>query len=34
MKHYNPLSLKDRERQEAIEKFLSGEDLAPQEHHH
>lgn len=34
MKRYNPLSLKDRERLEAIEQFLSGEDLPPHEHHH
>ena len=34
MKKYNPLTSQEREQQEAIEQFLSGEDPPPQEHHH
>jgi cytochrome c len=34
MKQYNPLTSQEREQQEAIEQFLSGEDPPPQEHHH
>ncbi len=34
MKQYNPLTREEREQQEAIDQFLSGEDVFPQEHHH
>lgn len=34
MKQYNPLTREEREQQEALDKFLSGEDAFPQEHHH
>lgn len=34
MKLYNPLTREEREQQEAIDQFLSGEDAFPQEHHH
>jgi cytochrome c len=34
MKQYNPLTRQEREQQEAIDQFLSGEDPPPQEHHH
>ncbi|MEJ2230734.1 MAG: cytochrome c [Nitrospirales bacterium] len=34
MKQYNPLTRKEREQQEALDRFLSGEDATPQEHHH
>jgi mono/diheme cytochrome c family protein len=34
MKQYNPLTREEREQQEALDKFLSGEDVFPQEHHH
>lgn len=34
MKHDNPLTRKEREQQEALDRFLSGEDVPPQEHHH
>jgi len=34
MKKYNPLTSQEREQQEAIEQFLSGEDPPLQEHHH
>lgn len=34
MKQFNPLTREDREQQETIDQFLSGEEVAPQEHHH
>jgi hypothetical protein len=34
MKQLNPLTPEEREEQEAIDQFLSGEDILPQEHHH
>ncbi|MDH3503328.1 MAG: cytochrome c [Nitrospirota bacterium] len=34
MKHYNPLTREEREQQEALDQFLSGEDISPPEHHH
>ena len=34
MKQYNPLTREEREQQEALDQFLSGEDVFPQEHHH
>ncbi|MEO8327440.1 MAG: cytochrome c [Nitrospirota bacterium] len=34
MKQYNPLTREEREQQEALDQFLSGEDVVPQEHHH
>ena len=34
MKQYNPLTREEREQQEALDRFLSGEDVFPQEHHH
>ncbi|HNP59945.1 MAG TPA: cytochrome c [Nitrospirales bacterium] len=34
MKQYNPLTRAEREQQEALDQFLSGEDVVPQEHHH
>ena len=34
MKLYNPLTREEREQQEALDRFLSGEDAIPQEHHH
>jgi len=34
MKQYNPLTQEEREQQEALDRFLSGEDAPPQEHHH
>lgn len=34
MKQYNPLTREEREQQEALDRFLSGEDISPQEHHH
>ncbi|MCA9497913.1 MAG: cytochrome c [Nitrospirales bacterium] len=34
MKQYNPLTPEERERQETLDQFLSGEDVVPQEHHH
>ena len=34
MKLYNPLTREEREQQEALDRFLSGEDATPQEHHH
>ena len=34
MKQINPLTNKEREQQEALDRFLSGEEVAPQEHHH
>ena len=34
MKQFNPLTREDREQQETIDQFLSGEEVVPQEHHH
>ena len=34
MKQYNPLTREEREQQEALDRFLSGEDMPPQEHRH
>lgn len=34
MKQYNPLTREEREQQEDVDRFLSGEDAPPQEHHH
>ncbi|MFZ1746318.1 MAG: cytochrome c [Nitrospirales bacterium] len=34
MKQYNPLTREEREQQKALDQFLSGEDVFPQEHHH
>lgn len=34
MKQFNPLTREEREQQEALDRFLSGEDLPPLEHHH
>jgi hypothetical protein len=34
MKQYNPRTREEREQQEALDRFLSGEDVPPQEHHH
>jgi hypothetical protein len=34
MKQYNPLTREEREQQEALDRFLSGEDVSPPEHHH
>jgi hypothetical protein len=34
MKQYNPLTRAEREQQEALDRFLSGEDMPLQEHHH
>jgi hypothetical protein len=34
MKQYNPLTREERERQEALDRFLSGEEVPLLEHHH
>lgn len=34
MKQINPLTNKEREQQETLDRFLSGEDVVPEEHHH
>jgi hypothetical protein len=34
MKQYNPLTRQEREQQDALDQFLSGGDVSPQEHHH
>ena len=34
MKQNNPLTREEREQQETLDQFLSGEDVVPQEHHH
>ncbi|MCA9422562.1 MAG: cytochrome c [Nitrospira sp.] len=34
MKQFNPLTREEREEQEALDQFLSGEDISPPEHHH
>lgn len=34
MKKNNPLTREEREQQETLDQFLSGEDVGPQEHHH
>jgi hypothetical protein len=34
MKQFNPLTPEEREEQEALDRFLSGEDISPQDHHH
>ncbi|WP_342349401.1 cytochrome c [uncultured Nitrospira sp.] len=34
MKQYNPLTREEREQQETLDQFLSGEDVVPQNHHH
>jgi len=34
MKQYNPLTREEREAQESLDRFLSGEDISPPEHHH
>ena len=34
MKQYNPLTREEREQQEALDQFLSGENVSQPEHHH